>query len=210
MIPPPLDAPSAPDALSHPAPRRSAPEAIPLALRRRNQRWLFLLLLTPVVMTVLAVLAVTTKGPPEPSVPPRSTPVGYRAISDAYFGYAVPAGWGLNAAYSDGNGDFFYGGAGGWVGETIRIRPSAPIPGVDIPAQLSAFGQAHPSAVKLGAARPIDVPGVAVAYQYEVTRADGLRATAVEVWQRSSQTQAWLLVAADQPTSEAIVASFRG
>ncbi|MDQ6838917.1 MAG: hypothetical protein M3137_11455, partial [Actinomycetota bacterium] len=133
---------------------------------RRNRGWLVFLLLTPVVMTVLAVLAFTTKGPPEPSIKARSVPAGYRTISDAYFGYAIPSSWAENQLFTDANGDFFYQGRSGWVGENVRIRSARPRAGTDVPAQLATFGQGRPVPYQLSAGRPVAIPGVAAAWAY--------------------------------------------
>jgi hypothetical protein len=178
--------------------------------RHRNRWWLALLMLTPVVMTILAVLALTTNGPPEPSVAPRSVPPGYKAISDAYFGYAIPSSWTENPVFSDANGDFFYQGGSGWVGENMRIRAARPVPGADVPPQLATFGQGRSLPYQLSGARPVTVPGVAAAWTYDMSRADGFHATALEVWEASSQTEMWLLINADPRVTPVIVASLQG
>jgi hypothetical protein len=167
-------------------------------------------MLTPVIMTVLAVLAFTTKGPPEPSVAPRSVPVGYKAISDAYFGYAIPSAWTENPVFTDANGDYFYQGRSGWVGENVRIRAARPVPGTDVPPQLATFGQGQSVPYQLGGARPVTVPGVAAAWVYDVRRANGFHATALEVWEGSSQTEMWLLINAAPQVVPVIVASLQG
>lgn len=193
------------DAASHPG--ADGPAA---AARRRNRRWLVLLMLTPVIMTILAVLAFTTKGPPEPSVRPRSIPAGYRAISDAYFGYAIPSAWSENPAFTDANGDFFYQGQSGWVGENVRIRATRPVPGADVPVPLATFGQGQAVPYELSGGRPVTIPGVAAAWTYDMRRANGFHATAVEVWQASSQTEMWLLINAGPAVAPVIVASLQG
>ncbi|MDQ2727337.1 MAG: hypothetical protein M3Y91_05640 [Actinomycetota bacterium] len=182
----------------------------PSASRGRNRRWLVLLMLTPVIMTILAVLAFTTKGPPEPSVTPRSVPAGFKAISDAYFGYAIPSAWKESQAFTDANGDFFYQGRSGWVGENVRIRAARPVPGTDVPPQLATFGQGQPVPYQLGGAQPVTVPGVAAAWAYEVHRPNGFSATAIEVWQGSSQTEMWLLINAGPGVAPVIAASLQG
>lgn len=185
-------------------------DAVGRQIRRRNRRWFILLLMTPAVFGLLAVLAVVTNGPPEPSVKPVSVPTGYRAISDAYFGYAIPSGWTVNRAFSDTNADFFYGTGLSWVGENLRIAKTAPLPGADPPTQLATFGQAGSLPYQLGTARPVTVPGIAVAYQYDVTRPNGFHATALEVWERSSDTDMWLLVHANPSVTTTILASLAG
>ncbi|MGI8753376.1 MAG: hypothetical protein ACR2MN_13875 [Acidimicrobiales bacterium] len=201
MTPQSLDAASRPGTDGRPAPPAS---------RRRNRRWLVLLMLTPVIMTILAVLAFTTKGPPEPSVKPRSVPAGYKAISDAYFGYAIPSAWRESPGYTDANGDFFYQGRSGWIGENVRIRAARPVPGTDAPPQLATFGQSRSVPYQLSAARQVTVPGVAAAWVYDVDRPSGFHATAVEVWQGSSQTEMWLLINAGPGISPVIAASLQG
>lgn len=195
------------DAASRPGAQRA--DGAPVS-RRRNRRWLVLLMLTPVVMSVLAVLAFTTKGPPEPSVRPRSIPAGYKAISDAYFGYAIPSAWSENPVFSDANGDTFYQGRGGWVGENVRIRTGRPAPGTDVPPQLATFGQGQPVPYQLGEARPLTIPGIAAAWVYDVHRANGFQATAIEVWEDSSQTEMWLLIDAGPRIAPVIAASLQG
>lgn len=177
---------------------------------RRNRRWLVLLMLTPVIMTILAVLAFTTKGPPEPSVKPLSVPAGYQPISDAYFGYAIPSAWTANPVFTDSNGDYFYQGRSGWVGENVRIRAARPVPGTDVPSQLATFGQAQAVPYQLGAARPVTIPGVAASWIYDMRRDNGFHATAVEVWEQSSQTEMWLLINAGPDVAPVIAASLQG
>ncbi len=167
-------------------------------------------MLTPVVMTTLAVLAFTTKGPPEPSVKPRSVPAGFKTVSDAYFGYAIPSAWTENPVFTDANGDFFYQGQSGWVGENVRIRATRPVPGTDIPPPLATFGEGQPVPFQLGPARPLTIPGVAAAWAYVVRRANGFHATAVEVWESSSRTEMWLLINAGPGVAPAIAASLQG
>lgn len=184
--------------------------ALPQSERHRNRRWLVLLMLTPVVMTILAVLAFTTKGPPEPSVRPLSIPSGYKAISDAYFGYAIPSSWTANPVFTDANGDFFYQGRSGWVGENTRIRVAPPQPNTDVPPQLATFGQAQPVPYQLGAARTVAIPGVDRAWIYDLSRSGGFHASAVEVWQASSQTEMWLLINAGPTVAPVVAASLQG
>lgn len=185
-----------------------------------NRRWLVFFALSPVVVVIVVLLAVVTKGPPEPAVSPVSVPAGYRAISDAYFGYSIPSAWKENNTYTDANGDFFYQGPspaasggqehGGWVGENVRIRDRAPVAGANAPAQLATFGQAGTVPYRLGPPRPVTVPGITVAYDYAITRANGFHATAREVWEGSSRTEMWMLVKADPTTTATILSSVAG
>jgi hypothetical protein len=48
-----------------------------------------------------------------------------------------------------------------------------------------------------------------VAYRYTATRPGGMRATVIHTWQRSTQTEIWLIVSAPDPVTATIVNSLR-
>jgi hypothetical protein len=166
-------------------------------------------MLTPVVMAILVVLAITTSGPPEPSVSTK-VPAGYRAVADAYYAYAVPADWKENDAYTDSNGDFFYQGKGGWAAETLLIRKSPPLPGDKPPASFEAFGEIRATSYQQSPASAVKVPGTDAAWEYVITRQNGFRAEAIDAWEKNTRTELWLLVRSTASTSETIFDSLRG
>jgi hypothetical protein len=179
--------------------------------REHNRRWLLLLLICPVVVGIVVTLEITTSGTaPEPVANPVDVPAGYRAVADAYFGYAIPAGWKEQTSFTDANGDIFYGGAGGWAAESLRVTGQAPLPGRDAPASLETFGEAEATPYTLSAAQPVTVAGTRIAYRYAMTRPGGFRATVVEAWQAQSQTLLWLVVHADGTTTSSVVTSLAG
>lgn len=178
---------------------------------KHNRRWLLLMLLCPVVVAIVVVLEILTPGTaPEPVVHPTSVPAGYRAIADAYFGYAVPAGWKQQVSYTDANGDISYGGTGGWAAESLRVRATPPVPGQGAPAELGLFGETRPTPYTLSAPTPTSVPGTRVAYRLEMTRPGGFQAAVIEAWQAQSQTLLWLVVKADPSTTSTVVGSLAG
>jgi hypothetical protein len=180
----------------------------PLA-RRRNRRWMVLMLLTPVCFGAIAALTLLTRGPTEPVVKP-IVPSGYRAISDPYFGYAIPAAWKVNTTYSDVNGDLFYQGQNGWAAESLTVRAQAPQPGEPMPAATASFAAPQPTPFTLGPAQVAHVPGTTVAYRYTATRLGGAQATVIDTWQEASQTEIWLIIAAPSNVTTTIVDSLKG
>jgi hypothetical protein len=178
------------------------------AVRRRNRRWMVLMLLTPVCLGLIVALTFLTRGPAEPVVKP-VVPAGYRAISDAYFGYAIPAAWKVNTTYSDVVGDIFYQGRDGWAAESLGVRTQPPTPGGSLPAATAAFAAPRPTPFSLGPALATHVTGTTVAYRYTATRPGGMRATVIHTWQRSTQTEIWLIVSAPDPVTATIVNSLR-
>jgi hypothetical protein len=191
-----------------------APMASPSAARpaaQHNRRWLLLLLLCPVVVGIVVTLEILTPGSaPEPTARPASVPAGYRVIADAYFAYAIPAAWKQETNYTDANGDIFYGGAGGWAAESLRVQAKVPVPGQGAPAQLALDGEARSTPYTLSDPTPVVVRGSALAERFDMTRPDGFHAVVVEAWQAQSQTLLWLVVHADGPTTAAVQASLAG
>ncbi|MBO0747135.1 MAG: hypothetical protein J2O47_02225, partial [Acidimicrobiaceae bacterium] len=174
-----------PDVLSGPADQRQrSPRSPAAAQARRNRRWMLLMAMTPIVFAILyAVGAFTTGGAPEPVVHPLRTPAGYQAVTDAYYGFAIPKNWPENGSLSDPNGDFYYNGPGGWVGESVRIAKTSPGPSAPVPEALWAYGVTTPTKFGVLGGHRIHVPGTSFAWAVTLTRPDGSRAQAVDVWE---------------------------
>jgi hypothetical protein len=157
-----------------------------------------------------ALIASLLAGSGGSSVRPARLPPGYRAISDGYFGYAVPSAWTQNNAYSDDVGDLDNQGTSGWAAEHIGARTTPPLAGASLPASFAAFGEVRPLPYHLSAGRPVSVKGATVAYQYTLTRPQGFQALAVDAWQAGTGAEIWLLVHADSATMATVIASLNG
>jgi hypothetical protein len=157
-------------------------------------------------VTLIITLNMSRSGP---SVRPVSVPVGYKAVSDGYFAYAVPAGWSQNVAYSDDVGDLDTSGQSGWVAEHVDARAGPPTAGEAPPAVFATFGEPHPVPYRMGSATPVRVPGAMQAYRYHVTRPGGFTATAIDAWIAQSGAEVWLLIHADPSTTSTVAASLK-
>jgi hypothetical protein len=143
-------------------------------------------------------------------VRPVTVPPGYRAVSDSYFAYAVPADWSQNNAYTDNAGDLDTQGPSGWAAEHLEGRTSPPPPGEAPPSSFAVFGQIRPVPFHIGPATRISVKGATVAYRYTLTRPPGFQAVAINAWRVDSGAELWLLVHADARTTAAVIASLSG
>lgn len=178
---------------------------------RRNRRWLLLFLMTPICLGIAVAFAFGVAGQPEPQIPPRSVPPGYRAISDAYYGYAVPASYRLNPNWTDANGSWFYGSSRSFVAETMLVTSHSPGPSTPLPPALAADGETRsPVRWRVVDRRRTTVPHATFAYEVELTRPGGRRAVAIDTWLRDSSTQMWLLVQAPPAVTRTVVGSLRG
>jgi hypothetical protein len=157
-----------------------------------------------------ALVAALMAGSGGSSVHPLRVPPGFRAVSDGYFAYAVPATWSQSSAYTDNVGDLDTQGASGWAAEHLAGRTTPPGPNPAAPAAFATFGEPRPVPYQLGPATPVQVKGAAVAYRYPFTRPDGFHAVAVDAWQSGSGAEIWLLVHADTATTAAVISSLNG
>jgi hypothetical protein len=180
------------------------------AFRRKNRRWLLVIVIPALFLGALALVATLALGSQGSSVHPASVPPGYRAVSDGYFAYAVPAAWSQNDAYTDDVGDLDTQGPSGWAGEHLGARTTPPGPGETPPSSLAVFGEFRSTPYHLGPASRISVKGASVAYRYTLTRPQGFAAVAINAWQADSGADLWLLVHADPATTAAVVTSLKG
>jgi hypothetical protein len=197
-----------PDVLSTAADKKNGSPAPPQV--RRNRRWLLVLAIVPVAVAIVSVFVNLSGGAPEPVVHPLRTPPGYQAVTDAYFGFAIPKRWPQNGSLSDPNGDFYYNGAGGWVGESERIAKASPGPSTPVPEALWAYGVTTPTKFASSGGHRINVPGTNFAWAVTLTRPDGSTSQAVDVWERNSQTEAWLVVHASPAVERTVLGSLQG
>jgi hypothetical protein len=177
---------------------------------RKTRRWMLLLLLTPLCLFGISILAFGTTGPPEPVVHPRVTPRGYQAITDAYFGYAIPSGYTQNTTWTSQNGQFFYGTPKNYVAETESILKTSPSATTPPPSAFRSFGEPTLTGYTAGPAHRIAVQGVRIAFERTITRPGGWHALAVDVWEADTTTQAWLLIHTPAGISHQVIASFQG
>jgi hypothetical protein len=177
---------------------------------RRTRRWMLLLLLTPLCLFGISILAFGTSGPPEPVVHPRSMPPGYQAVTDSYFGYAVPNSYTQNTTWTDQNGDFLYGRQNAFVAETEAILTHTPTAASPPPSSFKSFGERTLVPYRVGPAHRVTVPGTHIAFEEQITRPGGWVATAIDAWQQGTTTQVWLLIRAPGSVTHQVVASFQG
>jgi len=191
-------------------PRRSAELTVAeKALRRRNRQWLLVVAIPALVLGVAALIAAIVADQSDSSVSPVSIPAGYKAVSDGVFAYSVPSSWSMNDLYSDDVGDLDTSGSSGWVAEHVDARATAPVEGETPPQAFRDFGLDTPAPFQIGPAQPARVQGTAVAYRYQITRAGGFQATAIDAWQSSSGAEIWLLVDASHATTAKILTTFK-
>jgi hypothetical protein len=180
------------------------------AIRRKNRRWMTLVAVPALILGAGALVAALLADSGGSSVHPVSVPPGFRAVSDGYYAYAVPAAWSQSSAYTDDAGDLDTQGASGWAAEHLAGRTSPPGPNEPAPTAFATFGEPHPMPYQLGPATPVQVKGAEVAYRYPLTRPDGFQAVAVDAWQSRTGAQIWLLVHADAATTTAVISSLSG
>ena len=197
-----------PDLLSTPADKRHG-SPVPAQVRR-NRRWMLGLAVVPIVVAVVSVFVNLSGGAPEPVVKPLRTPPGYQAVTDAYFGFAIPKKWPENGSLSDPNGDFYYNGPGGWVGESERIAKASPGPATPVPKALWAYGVTTPTTFASAGGHRVHVPGTNFAWAVTLTRPDGSTADAVDVWEAHSQTEVWLVVHSSPAVERTVLRSLQG
>jgi hypothetical protein len=177
-----------------------------LATRRRNRRWMSLVLFPSVAVGAVALIAAVVADSGSTSVHPVLVPAGYRAVSDGSFAYAAPIAWAQSAAYTDDVGDLDTQGATGWVAEHLGARTTPPTAAETPPASFATFGESRPTPYRLGPAAPTQVRGTSIAFRYSLTR-PGFQATAINAWQASTGAEIWLLIHADPATTSRVVAS---
>jgi len=182
--------------------------------RRRIRGWMLLFLLAPASLGVVVAFALGAAGPPPPPGPavrPVSVPSGFKAVANPFFGYAVPASYHRNAAWTDSNGDYFYGNPlHGWVAETLLVARRPPTASTKPPATFKFFAEYHSTPYTLEAGHPVRVAGTSSAWEFDVNSQAGWRAIALDTWSRQSSTEMWMLVKAPVPVTQAVLASVRG
>jgi len=180
---------------------------VEIATRRRNRRWMGLVLFPALIVGTVALIVTMVAGSGGSSVHPALVPAGYKAVSDGYFAYAVPSTWAQSTAYTDDVGDLDTQGKTGWVAEHVGARATPPTPDETPPTSFATFGESRPVPYQLGRAAPAQVKGASVAYRYTLTRPGGFQATAIDAWQSGSGAEMWLLVHADTVTTSTVLAS---
>jgi hypothetical protein len=116
-----------------------------LAVRRKNRRWMTVIAVPALLLGAVALVAAIEVGSGGSPVQPVTVPAGYRAISDSYFAYAVPATWSENDAFTDDVGDLDYQGSSGWVAEHLGARTSPPVAGETPPHHSPSSDKRRPS-----------------------------------------------------------------
>ncbi|MGI8491935.1 MAG: hypothetical protein ACR2KC_02720 [Acidimicrobiales bacterium] len=174
----------------------------------RNWVWLVILVATPLLATGVVLATAFVRSSPT-RVVQVTAPAGYKAVSDPFFGFAVPANWRLDSVYSDNAGDSFYGSDGAWVGGSLASRTSQPLPGESPSKAAQAFGAPVQLPYSQGAATAVSVPGAAAAYRYDLGRPGGLRAVAIDVWSNPAGVELWLIVHAPADVTAEVLSSVR-
>ncbi|MDE3203070.1 MAG: hypothetical protein KGQ66_02480 [Acidobacteriota bacterium] len=177
--------------------------------RRSNRRWMLFMVVSSVVILVLALIATAVFVSNEPSGPKISVPVGYQAINDGYFSYAVPQAWKNNPSNTDQAGDVDTSGPTGFAGEHIAYRASAPVLGATPPVALEALGASKPTPFELTGGRPVVIAGTSAAFVYTATRPGGFQATVVNAYDYKAAVELWLMIQAPPSVTGTIVSSLR-
>jgi hypothetical protein len=184
--------------------------ALEVAARRRNRRWMGLVLFPSLIIGAVALITVLVAGSGGSPIHPAQVPAGYQAVSDHYFAYAVPSTWSQSSAYTDDVGDLDTQGQTGWVAEHLGARATPPTPGESPPLTFATFGESRNVPYRISPAVATTVRGASVAYRYTLTRSGGFQATAVDAWQSGTGAEIWMLVHADPAITSTVLASLNG
>lgn len=180
-----------------------------LVARRSNRRLMLGIVVPSVIILVLALVATASFWNNEPKGPTITAPAGYHAVTDGYFGYAVPASWSTNPAYTDSAGDIDTSGPNGWAGEHRAYRLSPPVLGEAPPSSLQAFGMPRATPFQLVGGHAVHVQGAAAAFAYTATRPGGFRATVVDAWNSRTAVEVWLMVQAPPGVTATVLSTLR-
>jgi hypothetical protein len=161
------------------------------------------MLVSPVCLAVVVWYSIGVKPPPVPTVHP-PVPAGWQPEANAYVGLSVPSTWVLRPAYSDSNGDSYWSGPGGGVGESVIVASTAPTQKAAPPAVLTSFlpGESY----RVISETPIRIPNATVAWRVQLSLRNGTEATAVHAWVRDTQTEVWVV---GHPSSATVDQSLR-
>lgn len=191
-----------------PPERRGRPHDVRLdeptaADRRRNRRWLVLLLLTPVCLGVVVYAALGTKAAPYPEVKPLQ-PAGWQVETNPYVGLSIPPRWQLNTAFSDQNGDSYWAGTGGVVAESVSVTNVAPTATRKLPEIIGVFLR---TGYQVTGVTPITLTNATVAWRYQFALANGQRAVGVHAWVKDNQTEVWFVVTPPNATTDHVLST---
>ena len=164
---------------------------------RRKWLWLSLLAFCPICLGVVVWATLDLNGSYPTVKPP--VPSGWQAVPGIYASFSVPATWSLNQEMSDSNGDVYYSGAGGGVGESVAQVNSAPDPSGPLPTIVGTFLEAP---YRVSSVHKITLEYATLAWRYQFHIADGRTATGVMAWVRPTQSEIWLIVSPVSPTTE--------
>ncbi len=181
--------------------------------KRHIRGWMLLFLVTPASLGLVVALVLTVGGPPPagPPVGPVSVAAGYRAVRNPFFGYAVPVSYRENSAWTDSDGDYFYGDPlRGWVAETLLVADRSPTEGTKPPTTFRFFAEARSTPYTLSGAHRVHVAGASAAWELDVHSRAGWHAVALDAWSRGSSTELWMLVRAPSAVTRTILSSVRG
>ena len=169
-------------------------------LRRRNRRLMLFIAIPAAIVGIAALIAAVVASTSAPRVSPASVPAGYKAVSDGYFGYAVPSGWSTNSLFTDNVGDLETSGSAGWVAEHLSARDMALTAGAPPPAAFRTFGVTSPRPPQ----ETIPINGAASAYLYKFGDK-----TAIDAWRSSTRTEVWVLISASPAITSEIISTLK-
>jgi hypothetical protein len=180
-------------------PRRHDPRIDPPNKQDRQRKWLWLSFLAfcPICLGVVLWAALDLNGNYPTVKPP--VPSGWQAVPGIYASFSVPAAWSLDQEMSDSNGDVYYSGPGGGVGESVAQANAAPNPSGPLPTVVGTFLEApyHVTSVN-----KITLKHATRAWSYQFHLVDGRTASGVMAWVRSTQSEIWLILSPVSPTTE--------
>jgi len=165
--------------------------------RRRVWLWMALLAFCPICLGVVLWAALDLNGSYPTVKPP--VPSGWQAVPGIYASFSVPAAWSLDQEMSDSNGDVYYSGPGGGVGESVAQADTAPSPSGALPTIVGTFLEApyHVNSVD-----KITLKHATTAWRYQFHLADGRTAAGVMAWVKPTQSEIWLIFSPVSPTTE--------
>jgi hypothetical protein len=170
--------------------------------RRRVWWWMALLAFCPICLGVVLWAALDLNGSYPTVKPP--VPTGWQAVPGIYASFSVPADWSLDQDMSDSNGDVYYSGRGGGVGQSVAQANTEPSPSGPFPTIVGTFLEApyHVTSV-----HKVTIEHATAAWRYEFHLADGRTAAGVMAWVKPTQSEIWLVLSPVSPTTEKVVST---
>jgi hypothetical protein len=164
--------------------------------------WVALLAFCPICLGVVLWAALGLNGNYPTVQPP--VPGGWQAVPGIYASFSVPAAWSLDQEMSDSNGDVYYSGPGGGVGESVAQANAVPSSSGPLPTIVGTFLEAP---YQVSSVHKIALEHATVAWRYQFHLADGRSASGVMAWVRPTQSEIWLVFSPVSPTTQKVLST---